>query len=114
MVYFNLETASLSTKSHITQLAAKKVGCINQFGQYCIPGENITPGATETTGLLLTRYPDGRKALVKHSEPVLAISADIGLKAFLDWLARLEGSAVILVGHYAKRFAVPDLPLFMS
>lgn len=68
VVFFVLETTSLSTKAHITHLAAKKVGSDASFCVYLISGEKICPAATSVTGLSLQKQADDSEVLFKDGK----------------------------------------------
>ena len=95
-VFFDLETTSLSNHCDVTQIAAV---CQNsRFDQYVTPGQEISQGASEVTGLTFQLG-----TLFHHNRPVESIHIKSALQSFLAWLSNLP-SPVVLIGHNCERF----------
>lgn len=91
MIFFSART------SHILQVAA--VCGDETFSTYVMPMEQITPSASEVTGLKLNN------GILYHSEKkVNAISISSALESFLSFIEKQ--ACVILVGHNIKSFDV--------
>nr|XP_034331420.1 uncharacterized protein LOC117680512 isoform X2 [Crassostrea gigas] len=97
LVFFDLETTGLARTSHILQVAA--VCGDESFSTYVMPKEQITPSASEVTGLKLNNG-----ALYHNERKVNAISISSALESFLSFIEKQ--ACVILVGHNIKSFDV--------
>lgn len=95
LVFFDLETTGLARTSHILQVAA--VCGDESFSTYVMPKEQITPSASEVTGLKLNNG-----ALYHNERKVNAISISSALESFLSFIEKQ--ACVILVGHNIKSF----------
>ncbi|KAL3061118.1 hypothetical protein OYC64_009348 [Pagothenia borchgrevinki] len=98
IVFFDLETTGLDTKScHIVQLGAS---CEHHtiFNRYILPCIPIEYGATEVNGLTVSY-----DQLFLHGEPVRTVSLYHSLKSFIKYLCRFPGP-VLLAAHNAWRF----------
>ncbi|KAI4796254.1 hypothetical protein KUCAC02_027863 [Chaenocephalus aceratus] len=98
IVFFDLETTGLGTKScHIVQLAAS---CkhFTIFNRYILPGIPIGYKATKVNGLTVSYG-----QLFLHGEPVSTVPLYHSLKSFIHYLGRFPGP-VLLAAHNSRRF----------
>lgn len=94
VVFLNLQTGGLSTKSDVLQIGLK---CGKKsFNHYVKPSKPIPSGATRIHGL----HNDGR-TLYKNGVEVEALSLHRAVKDMLNFLDDLEGPC-ILVAHQAN------------
>ena len=97
LVFFDVETTSLSTSCDLAPLAAKVCGSEARFSKYVTPSRRITPGATASTGLAVKSNQDGSKQLYKDGTPVPSVPASVALQELINWLQQLH-VPIVLVG----------------
>ncbi|XP_061181484.1 maternal protein exuperantia-like [Saccostrea echinata] len=96
-VYFDLETTGLGLSADIVQLAAR---CgETEFNQYVLPTVNINPMASKITGLTY----DGT-LLYKNGAALPAVSIEMCLSSFFDWLNTSGLKHPVLFAHNARKF----------
>ena len=106
-IFVDIETTKLGYDAEITQVSAV---CGNEtFTRYILPKGQITPEATQVTGLKVEVI-NGTRILTLKGQPVASVTVKEGLSDFIHWLTQLHGKKV-LIAHNGEKF---DFPILIS